>query len=57
VRSHFAHLVVYSGLVASFFSVLTRRDRRDQLKFAGLAWLAMAGGVLLLAYLMLPFPR
>jgi hypothetical protein len=57
VRSHFAHLVIYSGLVASFFSVLTRRDRRDQLKFAALAWLAMAGGVLLLAYLMLPFPR
>jgi hypothetical protein len=57
VRSHFAHLVVYSGIVASFFAVLTRRDRRDQLKFAGLAWVAMAGGVLLLAYLMLPFPR
>jgi len=57
VRSHFAHLVIYSGIVASFFSVLTRRDRRDQLKFAGLAWLAMTGGVLLLAYLMFPFPR
>ena len=57
MRSHFGHLVIYSGLVASFFSVLTRRDRKDQLKFAGLAWLAMAGGVLLLAYVMLPFPR
>lgn len=57
MRSHFGHLVVYSGLVAAFFSVLTRRDRRDQLRFAGLAWLSMAGGVLLLAYLMLPFPR
>jgi len=57
VRSHFAHLVVYSAIIATFFSALTRRDRREQLKFGGLVWLGMAGGVLLLAYLMLPFPR
>ena len=57
MRSHFAHLVVYSGLIAAFFAVLTRRDRREQLRFGGLVWLGMAGGVLLLAYLMLPFPR
>ena len=57
MRSHFGHLVIYSGIVASFFAVVTRRERRDQLKFAGFAWLAMVGGVLLLAYLMLPFPR
>jgi hypothetical protein len=57
VRSHFGHLVMYSGIVASFFAVVTRRERKDQMKFAGLAWLAMVGGVLVLAYLMLPFPR
>jgi len=57
VRSHFAHLTLYSGIIATFFSVLSRRDRREQLKFGGLVWLAMAGGVILLAYLMLPFPR
>jgi hypothetical protein len=57
VRSHFAHLVVYSGIIATFFAVLTRRDRREQLRFGGLVFLGMAGGVLLLAYLMLPFPR
>jgi len=57
VRSHVAHLTLYSAIIATFFSVLTRRDRREQLRFAGLVWLAMAGGVLLLAYLMLPFPR
>ena len=54
---HFANLVVYSGIIATFFSVLTRRDRREQLRFGGLVWLSMVGGVLLLAYLMLPFPR
>lgn len=57
MRSHFGHLVLYSGLVAAFFAVLTRRDRRDQVKFAAWVWLAMAGGVVALAYLMLPFPR
>jgi hypothetical protein len=57
VRSHFAHLVLYSGIIATFFAVLTRRDRREQLRFGGLVWLGMAGGVILLAYLMLPFPR
>jgi hypothetical protein len=57
VRGHFANLVVYTGIIATFFSVLTRRDRREQLRFGGLVWLSMVGGVLLLAYLMLPFPR
>ncbi len=57
MRSHLGHLVIYSGIVATFFSVLTRRERREQLRFAGLVWLGMAGGVLLLAYVMLPFPR
>jgi hypothetical protein len=57
VRSHFGHLVVYSGIIATFFAVLTRRDRREQLRFGALVWLGMAGGVVALAYLMLPFPR
>ena len=57
MRSHFVHLVVFSGIISTFFAVLTRRDRREQLRFGGFVWLGMAGGVLLLAYLMLPFPR
>ena len=57
MRSHFTHLVLYSGIIATFFSALTRRDRREQLKFGGLVWLGMVGGVLLLAYVMFPFPR
>jgi ABC-type transport system involved in cytochrome c biogenesis permease subunit len=57
VRGHFANLVVYSGIIATFFSVLTRRDRREQLRFGGLVWLSMVLGVLLLAYLMFPFPK
>ena len=57
MRSHFAHLVVYSGIVATFFSALTRRGLREQLRFGALVWAGMVGGVLALAYLMLPFPR
>ena len=57
MRGHFANLVVYSGVIAMFFSVLTRRDRREQLRFGGLVWLSMVLGVLLLAYLMFPFPK
>lgn len=57
MRSHFFHLVVYSGIIATFFAALTRRDRREQIRFGGLVWLAMAGGVVVLAYLMFPFPR
>ena len=57
MRSHFGHLVVYSGIIATFFSVLSRRDRKEQVRFGLLVWLGMALGVLVLAYLMLPFPR
>jgi hypothetical protein len=57
VRSHLAHLALYSAIIATFFAVLTRREPREQLKFGGLVWLGMVGGVLLLAYVMLPFPR
>jgi amino acid permease len=48
---------VYSAIIATFFSVLSRRDRKEQLRFGGMVFLGMAGGVLVLAYLMLPFPR
>jgi amino acid permease len=57
VRSHVIHLVTYSSIVAVFFAVLTRRERREQLRYGGLIFLGMAGGVIVLAYLMYPFPR
>lgn len=56
-RSHLAHLLVYSTLVAVFFAVLVRRDRREQIKM--FAWVSggMVLGALALAFLMFPFPR
>jgi len=56
MKSHLLHMMLYSGLVATFFAVLVRRNRRDQLKLGGSLWLAMVGGALALAYLMYPFP-
>lgn len=57
MQSHFGHLLLYSAIVAAFFAVLTRRGLREQLKLGGVIFAAMAGGVLLLAYVMYPFPR
>ena len=57
MESHLLHLLIYSAIVATFFAVLTRRDRREQMRFGGLVFAGMAGGVLVLAYLMYPFPR
>lgn len=57
MRSHMLHLLLYSTIVATFFSVLVRRGRVAQLRLLLLVWLAMVGGVLVLAYLMFPFPR
>jgi hypothetical protein len=57
VASHVLHLLLYSAIVATFFAVLTRRERREQIRFGGLVFAGMAGGVLLLAYLMYPFPQ
>jgi hypothetical protein len=57
LQSHFLHLLLYSAVVATFFAVLVRRQRRSQLRLGATIWLAMVGGTLVLAYLMFPFPR
>ena len=57
MRSHLAHLLLYSTLVASFFSLLVHAERRRRIRFGLIAWTAMVGGAILLAWLMFPFPR
>ncbi len=57
MRSHLFHLMLFSTIVAVFFAAMLKRDRKEQLKFGGLLWLSMVGGVLALAWLMAPFPR
>lgn len=57
MRSHLGHLLLYATLVASFFAVLVRRERREQWRLFAWLWFAMVGGALGLAFLMFPFPR
>ena len=57
MKSHFLHLLLYATLVAVFFAVLLKSDRRERLKFGGVIWIAMVAGALALAWLMAPFPR
>lgn len=57
MRSHVAHLVIYSTLVAAFFALLVRHTRRDRIRLAAITWVSMVGGALLLAWLMFPLPR
>ena len=56
MNSHFLHMLLYAAIVATFFAVLVRRERRDQVRLGGTLWLVMVGGGMLLAYLMAPFP-
>lgn len=57
MRSHLFHMLIYSGLVSTFFATMMHRDRRAQLRFGGLLFAGMVGGAVVLAYLMAPFPR
>jgi len=56
VRSHLFHMLIYSTIVATFMAVLFRRDRKARIRLGATLWVAMVGGALVLAYLMVPFP-
>ena len=57
MRSHLLQLLLYSGIVATYFGLLVRRKSAEQLKLGALIFAGMVGGTLVLAYLMYPFPR
>lgn len=54
--SHFFLMVVYALIVSLFFTLLWRRDRREQVKLFLQLFVGMVGGGLLVAWLMYPFP-
>lgn len=54
--SHFLLMVLYALLVSVFFTLLWRRERKDQVKLFLQLFLGMVGGGLLVAWLMYPFP-
>jgi cytochrome bd-type quinol oxidase subunit 2 len=54
--SHFLLMVLYALIVSLFFTLLWRRDRREQVKLFLQIFFGMVGGGLLVAWLMYPFP-
>ncbi|HEX4960886.1 MAG TPA: hypothetical protein VF173_08610 [Thermoanaerobaculia bacterium] len=54
--SHFLLMVVYALIVSLFFTVLWRRERREQVKLFLQIFLGMVLGGLVVAWLMYPFP-
>ncbi|MBW8876778.1 MAG: hypothetical protein JF614_17585 [Acidobacteria bacterium] len=54
--SHFLLMVVYALIVSLFFTLLWRRERKEQVKLFLQIFLGMVGGGLLVAWLMYPFP-
>ena len=55
--SHFVLMVLYSLVVSLFFTLLWRRERKDQVRLFLQLFLGMVGGGLLVAWLMYPFPQ
>ncbi len=54
--SHFLLMVLYALIVSLFFTLLWRRERKEQVKLFLQIFLGMVGGGLLVAWLMYPFP-
>ena len=55
--SHFFLMVLYSFVVSLFFTLLWRRERKEQIRLFLQLFLGMVGGGLLVAWLMYPFPQ
>ena len=55
--SHFFLMVLYALIVSLFFTLLWRRERKEQVKLFLQLFLGMVGGGLLVADLMYPFPQ
>lgn len=56
MASHLLTLVVFSGLVSTVFATLLRDDPRSRLRFGLKLFAAFVGSVLLVGWLMAPFP-
>jgi uncharacterized membrane protein YfcA len=56
VLSHFFLMVLYALIVGLFFTLLWRRDRREQVKLFLQIFLGMVLGGLVVAWLMFYFP-
>jgi hypothetical protein len=56
MRSHFLLLVIFAFFVSLVFALLTKNDRREQVRFGGLLFAGFLGAAIILGWLMYPFP-
>ncbi len=56
IRSHFLNMVIFSGLVAVFFSFMTQSETRDRVRVTLIIGGSMIVLSLIVAYVMYPFP-
>lgn len=57
IQSHLLNMLIYSALVSLVFAILSREQMRDRARYGMKLFAIMTVGSLLLAWLMLPFPR
>ena len=55
MESHFLLLVIFAFFVSLVFSVLTKDDRREQLRFGGLMFASFIGAAVVASWLMYAF--
>ena len=55
MESHFLLLVVFAFFVSLVFSVLTKDDQREQLRFGGLMFAGFIGAAVVASWLMYAF--
>ena len=54
--SHLLLMSAYAFIISAFFTVLWKRQRKEQIKLFLQLFLGLLGGALLIAWLMYPFP-
>lgn len=56
-HSHLAHMLLFTGLVSTFFAFLVRDEPRARWRFGLTMAACMIAVALALAWIMYPFPR
>ena len=56
MQSHVGLLVVFAFFVSLIFSLLTKDDPRDQVRFGGILFVGFLVTAVVLGWLMYPFP-
>ena len=56
MRSHFLLLTLFAFFVSLVFALLTKDDRKEQVRFGGTMFIGFIAAAVVLGWLMYPFP-